>query len=69
MISEYTVRGSDDDHEEAPFTLVIFPKAGCENEADPLKRYVPFATNIPRGKILWNVSRLPKDYRLIALGS
>ncbi len=64
IISDYAIRGSDDDHEEASFTLVILPKRGCENETDPLKRYIPFATNIPRGKILWNVSRLPKDYRL-----
>jgi IS4 transposase len=64
-VSEHAIRGSGDDREvEASFTLVIFPKAGCEKEEDPLKRYIPFATNIPRGKILWNISRLPKDYRL-----
>ncbi len=64
MIFNCAIRGSDDDHEEASFTMVILPKRGCENETDPLKRYIPFATNIPLGKILWNVSRLPKDYRL-----
>jgi hypothetical protein len=64
MISSHSIRGSGDDHEEAAFTLVILPKRGCENETDPWKRYIPFATNIPLGKVLWNVSRLPKDYRL-----
>lgn len=61
MISDYTLMPSEG--ECASFTLVILPKPGCEKETDPLKRYVPFATNIPRGDILWNVSRLPKDYR------
>ena len=65
MASEHAIRGSGDDREvEASFILVIFPKAGCEKEEDPLKRYIPFATNIHKGKILWNISRLPKDYRL-----
>ena len=60
MVSDYTF--THQGVEGASFTLVIFPKAGCE-ETDPCKRYVPFATNIPTGDILWNVSRLPKDYR------
>jgi hypothetical protein len=65
MISEHSIRGTGDDREmEASFTLIIFPKTGCGKEEDPLKRYIPFATNIPKGKILWNISRLPKDYRL-----
>jgi hypothetical protein len=50
--------------EGASFTLVILPKAGCEEETDPCKRYIAFATNIPVGDILWNVRRLPRDYRL-----
>lgn len=62
MISDYTLMPSEG--EGASFTLVIFPRAGCPpEETDPCKKYVPFATNIPRGDILWNVSRLPKDYR------
>jgi hypothetical protein len=63
MVSKHAIRSSDDDHEEASFTLVIFPRRGCEDETDPLKRYIAFATNIPMDKILWNISRLPKDYR------
>lgn len=63
MISDYVF--THQDVEGASFTLVIFPKAGCPpEETDPCKKYVTFATNIPRGEILWNVSRLPKDYRL-----
>lgn len=62
MISDYTLKPSEG--EGASFTLVIFPRARCdEKETDPCKKYVPFATNIPRGEVLWNVSRLPKDYR------
>ena len=61
MVSDYTL--THQDVEGASFTLVIFPKAGGEGETDPCKKYVPFATNIPIGDILWNVSRLPKDYR------
>lgn len=63
VVSKHAIRSSDDDHEEASFTLVIFPRRGCEDETDPLKRYIAFATNIPMDKILWNISRLPKDYR------
>ncbi|OHE55288.1 MAG: hypothetical protein A3K61_01530 [Thaumarchaeota archaeon RBG_16_49_8] len=29
-----------------------------------MKRYIPFATNIQIGKILWSISRLSRDYRL-----
>ncbi len=51
------------------FTLVILPKVGkCEGEDDdnndPTSKYVVFATNIPLRDILWNIKRLPKDYRL-----
>ncbi len=62
MISRYVMREGQED--ESSFTLVIFPKAGCENEEDPLKRYIPFATNMPIVKILWNIHKLLKDYRL-----
>jgi len=62
MISDYTLKPSEG--EGASFTLVIFPKARCApGETDPCKRFIPFATNIPVGDTLWNVSRLPKDYR------
>jgi hypothetical protein len=63
MISRYVMQEGRED--ESAFTLVIFPKAGCDekSEPDPLKRYIPFATNLSMGKILWNVYRLPKDYR------
>ena len=61
MISRYVMQEGRQD--ESSFTLVIFPKAGCEKETDPRKRYIPFATNLPTEKILWNISRLPKDYR------
>ena len=64
-VSNHTIRGyGGDQQQEASFTLVILPKRGCEKESDPLKRYIPFATNIQTGKILWNISRLSKDYRL-----
>ena len=62
MISDYTLKPSEG--EGASFTLLIFPKAGCQpKETNPLKRFILFATNIPMGDILWNVSRLPRDYR------
>jgi hypothetical protein len=63
MISHYVMQEGRED--ESSFTLVIFPKAGCDekSEPDPIKRLIPFATNLPMGKILWNVSMLPKDYR------
>ncbi len=60
-ISEYTMGSGDD---PCKFTLVILPKAGSENEKDPLKKYIAFATNIPKGDILRNISKLPKDYRM-----
>ena len=63
-VSNHAIRGCRAEKEEASFTLVILPKRGCEKENDPLKRYTPFATNIHIGKILWNISRLSKDYRL-----
>jgi putative transposase len=49
--------------ETGPFNLVILPRKGFENEKDPLKRYIAFATNIPRRFVMWNVRRLPDDYR------
>jgi hypothetical protein len=49
--------------ETGPFNLVILPRKGFENESDPLKRYIAFATNIPRRFVMWNVRRLPDDYR------
>jgi hypothetical protein len=66
MISRYTLNPSakEENKESASFNLVIFPRAGCdENEMDPTKRFIPFATNIPLGDILWNIKRLPEDYR------
>lgn len=63
LISQCTLTPSEG--EPAEFTLVILPKAGCDDEErDPLKRYIPFATNIPLGDILWNVHKLPRDYRM-----
>ena len=62
FISEYTMGSGDD---SCKFTLVILPKAGSsEKETDPLKKYIVFATNIPKGDILRNISSLPKDYRM-----
>jgi IS4 transposase len=49
--------------EIGPFNLVILPRKGFENESDPLKKYIAFATNIPRRFVMWNVRRLPDDYR------
>ena len=62
-ISEYTMNEGKDDL-SCTFTLVILPKAGKCEEDDPTSKYIAFATNIPRGHILSNISRLPKDYRL-----
>jgi hypothetical protein len=62
-ISEFVVGENTAGSEPCSFTLVIFPRRGSENEKDPLKKYIPFATNMPRGKILWNLRRLPEDYR------
>lgn len=64
VIRGYGGDGGDQPQKEASFTLVILPKRGCEKELDPLKRYIPFATNIQIGKILWNIRRLSRDYRL-----
>jgi hypothetical protein len=61
QISECTL--TPNEGEPATFTLVIMPRAGCPaEETDPLKKYVPFATNIPLSDILWNIRRIPKDY-------
>ena len=48
---------------EGAYNIVILPRKGLESEEDPLKRYVAFATNIPRRFAMWNVRRLPDDYR------
>jgi IS4 transposase len=48
---------------EGVYNIVILPRKGCEKESDPLKRYIAFATNIPRRFVMWNVRRLPDDYR------
>jgi len=48
---------------EGAYNIVILPRKGCEKEEDPLKRYIAFATNIPRRFAMWNVRRLPDDYR------
>lgn len=48
---------------EGAYNIVILPRRGCEEEPDPLKRYIAFATNIPRRFVMWNVRRLPDDYR------
>jgi hypothetical protein len=67
MISRYTLNPSakEEDVEPASFNLVILPRRGCkkEGETDPAKRFIPFATNMPVGDILWNVKRVPEDYR------
>jgi len=42
------------------FTLVILPRPDCN---DSQKRYLLFATNIHEGHILWNIHKLPEDYR------
>ncbi len=60
-ISEYTMSAAAD--ESCKFTLVILSRANTESETDPLEKYVAFATNIPLGDILWNVRKLPEDYR------
>ncbi len=47
------------------FALVMLPKAGAsKQETDPLKKFIPFASNMPWKKIIWNVRRLPTDYRM-----
>jgi len=62
-ISQFVVGKNTAGSEPCSFTLVIFPRKGSESERDPLRRYIPFATNLPAGKILWNLRRLPEDYR------
>lgn len=61
-ISEYVMGSGEEQH--MSFTLVILPKPGYEKEGDPSKKYLPLATNLPQGKILWNIRRLPRDYRM-----
>jgi hypothetical protein len=60
-VSRCTVTPSEG--EVASFNIVILPRKGSEKETDPLKRLIAFATNIPRRFVLWNVKRLPDDYR------
>jgi hypothetical protein len=66
-VSEYTMYEGKEDR-SCTFTLVILPKVGKfeenDDENDPISKYIVFATNIPKSYILWNISRLPKDYRL-----
>jgi hypothetical protein len=59
-ISRYEMGPKED---RVSFTLVILPKAGAQDETDPSKRYIPFATSMRWKRIVWNVKRLPKDYR------
>jgi Transposase DDE domain len=61
-VSRCTVTPSER-REVASFNIVILPRKGCEKESDPLKRYIAFATNIPKRFVMWNVRRLPNDYR------
>jgi hypothetical protein len=61
-VSAYTLVPSER-REVGPFNLVILPRKGSEDESDPLKKYIAFATNIPRRFVVWNVRRLPDDYR------
>ena len=61
-VSRCTVTPSEG-REVASFNIVILPRKGSEKETDPLKRLIAFATNIPRRFVLWNVKRLPDDYR------
>ncbi|MEM2760574.1 MAG: hypothetical protein QXW73_07285, partial [Nitrososphaerales archaeon] len=59
-ISRYTLKSGTG---KVSFTLVMLPKAGSENEGNVCYRYLAFATNISRGRILLNVHRLPDEYR------
>lgn len=60
-ISRYTMKSSI---EKVSFTLVILPKkTGSGKEGNVCDRYLVFATNISRGRILLNVHRLPEEYR------
>jgi hypothetical protein len=61
-VSRCTVTPSER-REVASFNIVILPRKGSEKETDPLKRFIAFATNIPRRFVIWNVKRLPDDYR------
>lgn len=61
-VSAYVLIPSEK-RETGPFNLVILPRSGSENERNPLKKYIAFATNIPRKFVMWNVRRLPDDYR------
>ena len=62
-VSEFVV-GENDRGERAVLAHPRhLPRKGSKGERDPLKRYIPFATNLPAGKILWNLRRLPEDYR------
>lgn len=50
----------------ATFTLVILPKTGAaRDENDPPKKFIPFATNKPGERVMWNGRRLPIRYRMM----
>ena len=36
---------------------------GVREQERPLRRYIAFATNIPKRFVVWNVRRRPDDYR------
>lgn len=61
-VSRCTITPSER-RESASFNIVILPRKGFENETNPLKRYIAFATNIPRRFVIWNARRIPDDYR------
>lgn len=56
-ISRYTMGKGE---RSTSFTLVILPRPDSNKNK---KRYLLFATNIPVGHILWNIHKLPEDYR------
>ncbi len=59
-ISQYRIHNLSK-HVES-FTLVIIPnpKPAKPNLTD---QYLVFATNIAKGKILFNISQIPKEYK------
>lgn len=56
-ISRYTMGKGE---RSTSFTLVILTRPDSNKNQ---KRYLLFATNIPVGHILWNIHKLPEDYR------
>lgn len=62
-VSRYTMGRNGGEH-SASFTLVILPRPDLhEDEEGEEKRYLLFATNVSEGHILWNIHKLPHDYR------